>query len=122
MRPLSTDPIAVGGEARGISGDGRIIVGKTTLPGIGAFIWDEEHGIRSLQTVLVEDYGLEAQLAGWQRLEAAWAISLDGSTIVGSGRNANGDLEAFRVVLPEPGGLLILTSLLAAFSMRRPRR
>ncbi len=117
-QPLCDGPFATGDEARGISGDGHIVVGKTKS--LGAFIWDEVHGMRSLQTVLVDEYGLGNELDGWQ-LSAAHAISLDGTTIVGTGRDPAGNTEAWRAVIPEPGGLLAAFLLLPLALRRAPR-
>ncbi|MCX7424968.1 MAG: dockerin type I domain-containing protein [Planctomycetia bacterium] len=83
--------------ALGVSADGSVVVGRD-ING-GAFIWDAAHGERSLQDVLVNDYGLD--LSGWNLLDAT-DISPDGKTIVGWGSNAGG-FEAFRATIPEPG-------------------
>jgi probable HAF family extracellular repeat protein len=81
-----------------LSTDGSIIVGgsfKDRSHGT-AFIWDSTHGMRSLQSVLLNDYGLK--LIGWN-LQSANAITPDGSVIVGWGTNTSGQQEAFRVML-----------------------
>jgi hypothetical protein len=52
--------------------------------------------MRSLQEVLVKDYGLE--LTGWA-LKMAKAVSDDGLTIVGKGINPDGKEEAWLVRL-----------------------
>jgi probable HAF family extracellular repeat protein len=69
--------------ATAVSADGSIVVGEsfTDLPGGGAFIWDETHGMRQLHAVLL-DAGLD--VAGWT-LSVATGISADGRTIIGSG-------------------------------------
>ena len=105
----------MGGEARGISGDGSIIVGKTKP--LGAFIWDASHGLRSLKSVLSEDFGLQNDLNGWV-LDEAYAISLDGTTIVGTGHNA-GATEAWRAVIPEPAALWLTIAPLVLLFRRR---
>ena len=71
--------------AAGISADGSTIVG-TAGAGVNdrAFIWDEVHGMRDLQQVLEDDYGLN--LTGW-RFQRAVGISADGRTIAGWGYN-----------------------------------
>jgi probable HAF family extracellular repeat protein/parallel beta-helix repeat protein len=88
-------------KAHGVSADGSVIVGKsvTSTDYYEAFIWDAENGIRSLQNVLVGDYGLE--LTGWT-LFSAYDISNDGLTIVGYGRNPDGYPEGWIATIPEP--------------------
>jgi predicted outer membrane repeat protein len=86
--------------ARGVSGDGSIVVGfieSNQDETRDAFIWDASHGMRILQDLLETEYGVN--LAGW-RLLVAWDISDDGTTIVGRGLNPQGAEEAWRVVLP----------------------
>jgi probable HAF family extracellular repeat protein len=74
--------------AMGVSADGSVIVGwGTTAQGQRAFIWDEANGMRSLQDVLTNVYGLD--LTGWT-LTNAYDISADGTTIVGRGSSPNG--------------------------------
>jgi uncharacterized membrane protein len=72
------------------SGDGAIAVGY--MAGLGATIWSSVDGLRSLQAVLVTDYGLD--LTGWT-LTTARDCSSDGLTIVGNGVNPQGDTEAW---------------------------
>jgi probable HAF family extracellular repeat protein len=81
--------------------NGSIIVGSSAVDRdhATAFIWDAGHGIRSLQTVLATDCGLD--LTGWN-LQSASGITPDGSAIVGWGVNPSGQKEAFRVVLVAP--------------------
>jgi hypothetical protein len=64
-----------------------------------AFIWDADHGMRSLESVLVNDYGVD--LGGWS-LSNAKDVSADGRVIVGYGHNANRDSEAFLAQVPGP--------------------
>ena len=66
------------------SADGSVIVGSSWTAYVDdkAFIWTEADGMRDLQDVLVNDYGLD--LANWELTEAV-AISDDGMTIVGNG-------------------------------------
>lgn len=98
--------------AYGISGDGSFIVGQSyagdgvTTP--AAFLWDEVHGMRSLQEVLTNEFELD--LTGWQ-LTSAKDISSDGNFIVGEGINPSGDSEAWLVRLvavPEPTSIGLL--------------
>jgi hypothetical protein len=55
--------------------------------------------MRSLQSVLTNDFGLD--LAGWQ-LTIARGISADGLTITGYGVNPNGNTEAWVAYLGAP--------------------
>jgi uncharacterized membrane protein len=83
--------------AEDVSHDGSVIVGDAMFDATGtadAFIWTAEQGMRRLKEVLVDDYGLAASLSGWTELGAR-AISADGRTIVGRGRNPFGLNEAF---------------------------
>lgn len=71
------------GVAFSCTSDGRVIVGWTTThQGKRAFVWDAQHGMRLLSDVLTLDYGLN--LNGWT-LEEAFAVTPDGSVIVGRG-------------------------------------
>lgn len=100
------------------SGDGSVIVGHgTTDLGYEAFIWDEINGMRSLRTVLVNDYGLS--LDGWT-LEIAFDVSYDGTTIVGMGVNPSGIGEAWVAHIPEPTtGILLACGVMLAARRRQ---
>ena len=78
--------------------NGEVVVGGSySGPTTGkAFIWDAEHGMRQLQSVLETDYGLD--LSEWD-LQSASGITPDGNVIVGWGKNPDGNMEGFRVVL-----------------------
>ena len=53
--------------ARGVSADGSIIVGQCYgEAGFEAFIWDAAIGMRSVRQVLVSQFDLGANLAGWK--------------------------------------------------------
>jgi hypothetical protein len=65
--------------AMDVSGDGSTLIGYSDD---GPFIWDATHGMRNIQQVLVDDYGLD--LSGWT-IQNVTAISADGRTIVGNG-------------------------------------
>lgn len=95
-------------QARDITADGSIVVGMGTTGTAGsnyeAFIWDEYDGMRSLQSVLENEYSLD--LAGWILQEAS-GISSDGSAIVGYGINPDGYMEAWIAITPEPATILL---------------
>lgn len=83
--------------AEDVSSDGSVIVGYSySDSGKEAFVWDESNGMRSLKSVL-EGSGVD--VTGWT-LSTAEGISDDGSVIVGSGTNPDGNPEAFRAVIP----------------------
>ena len=112
------DLLELGDTVRAVSGDGSVIVGRSTA---GSFIWDAQHGVRNLRKVFEDDYGLSFD--GVESMGAA-DLSHDGRVIVGSAyRGATLDFEAFRVVIPEPSttALLIagLFTLLAFVALRK---
>jgi len=81
---------------RGVSDDGTVAVGLANFdPNDGgvAFIWDTQHGIRNLQSVLVDTYGL-AGAAGWSQIEPT-GLSADGRVICGIGFNLDGAQEGW---------------------------
>lgn len=116
--------------ASDVSANGSVVVGQgfSTL-GFEAFIWDKVNGMRSLQNVLTNDFGLD--LRGW-RLSRAAGISADGLTIVGSAYNPSNRNEAWIAQLdaqtvqpvPEPSTLLgsVLLMGFGAFFQRRQQR
>ncbi len=113
-------------EAYNATADGGIVVGqsRTTLIDGDAFIWTAADGMRSLQAVLTNEYGLGPSMVGW-RLSAASDISDDGRVIVGYGRAPSGRLEGFAVVIPEPATIWLLIAaaavILIATRARRVR-
>ena len=117
---LAATALHPNGTATGVSADGSIVVG-TVSSGLdaAAFIWDAAHGTRELKDVLRTDYGLD--LTGWT-LEGAAAVSADGTTIVGTGRNPSGNREAWAVVIPEPAGLTPVLLALIPLSRGARRR
>jgi probable HAF family extracellular repeat protein len=127
MKGLGTLPsLGITSIALAVSADGSVIVGYVGAssifgPSVGAFIWDETHGMRSLRGVLVDDFALD--LTGWT-LTSATGVSADGSTIVGEGINPDGFNEGWIAVLPVPepamewlGAAAIMS--LAYFARRR---
>lgn len=106
--------------AMGISGDGSLIVGSWGHDEYGhtvweftesvvpeetvwvpewPFIWDAEHGCRDLREALVNECGLD--LGDFQILSAD-AISADGYTVAGAGKNGLGSGQAWVAHLLEP--------------------
>jgi len=106
------------GQALAVNADGSVIVGW----GFGPFIWDEWNGMRDLEHVLEDDFGLD--LTGW-RLDRATGVSADGTVIVGYGRNPQGDQEAWIAVIPVPEPsrwLLLAAGLGCLMGLRRVSR
>lgn len=100
--------------ALGVSTDGSVIVGYGGLNGYdAAFLWTEQMGMVALHDLLVNN---GVNLNGW-RLEEATAVSADGQTIVGSGRNPAGQHEAWLAVIPEPSSAILI--LLAMVLLNR---
>jgi uncharacterized membrane protein len=117
MRELPGVPDGMPFKPNAISADGSVIVGQS---GGLAAVWDEAHGLRLLQDVLVRDYGLD--LTGWT-LQNALGVSADGKTIVGGGPSPGGQPgEGFVVVLPEPAAGATATVMLSMIALRRRRR
>jgi probable HAF family extracellular repeat protein len=82
------------------SENGSIVVGYDGNVG-GAFVWDAQHGARSIHTVLTANFGLD--LTGWT-LQVAYDVAADGETIVGSGTNPQGQPEAWIARIPRQTG------------------
>jgi len=84
--------------AEGITADGSAVWGSSESASHQkhAFIWDETNGMRNVQDMLTNDYGLD--LTGWS-LSITEGISDDGRVIIGYGRNPSGNTEAWMAVL-----------------------
>jgi uncharacterized membrane protein len=80
-----------------VSTGGQRVVGST-ISGTAAMVWDSGSGARNLREVLINDYGLGAELNGWT-LTHANGISDDGSVIAGRGIH-NGVTEAWVAIAP----------------------
>jgi len=102
MTGLGSLPGAIASQARAVSADGSLIVGEATFElsplQTEAFLWNETDGIRSLASVLMDDFGID--LSGWT-LTRASGISADRRTIVGEGVNPSGFPEGWIAVLPQ---------------------
>lgn len=112
--------------AHGVSGDGSLVVGES---GSDAFVWDELHGMRDLETVLL---AAGADLLGVE-LQQASDISADGQTIVGIGFDPEvGGQTAWIVTgvtqavldptvpaLPWPGAIALCVALVLGATGRR---
>jgi len=100
MTILDSAPIYVFGPIAA-SGDGSVVVGEKIFPELGvdghrAVMWTASHGLRAVQDVLEDDFGLD--LTGWH-LQRATDVSGDGRVITGYGRNSRGLREAWRAEL-----------------------
>ncbi len=103
-------------EAWSVSGDGSIIVGSgITLSGRDAFIYDSSYGMRNLQSVLTNEYGLN--LTGWQ-LTYALSISSNGQAIVGEGIDPSGNQEAWLASIPGFSTLALSANSITLRAMR----
>jgi probable HAF family extracellular repeat protein len=114
-----------------VSADGSIIVGdsrddtgqidpisRQLVFGSTPFIWDQAHGMRSLNEVLAN---LGMNLTGWQ-LGQIRGISDDGMTIIGNGVDPAGQYKGWIATIPEPALLLPLTVLATLLRRAKPHR
>ncbi len=85
------------GDPYAISDDGKKIVGRSD-DGLGAFLWIEGEGVRSLEEILETDHGIDMSD---YTLNNARDISADGKYIVGYGSSPQSTVEAWRVSLPD---------------------
>lgn len=80
-----------------VSGDGRVIIGRTLdSSDYGAFVWTEAGGARSIRAAL-ESAGVD--FTGWS-IDAPWSLSRDGKVAMGVGRCGE-TTTVYRLVLPE---------------------
>ena len=101
MVDLGTLPGDVSSDARGVNGDGSVVVGYSypsaySDDGYHAFRWTAAQGTVDLNTYLP---ALGIDLTGWTLTEAR-GVSDDGLTIAGNGLNTDGLPEAWVVYLP----------------------
>lgn len=113
---------AVDGDAYNIAyaatADGAMVVGEHERD---AFLWTDARGLRKLQDVLVDDFGLGSELDGW-RLAGAGDISDDGRVIIGYGFNPAQELEGFVVTVPEPSAMTLLMIAIVLLLLDRCRQ
>ena len=99
--------------ASGASADGSVVVGYSynANSDMKAFRWTLETGMES-----VEDWLSNAgvSIAAWSTLKNANGTNSDGSVVVGTGLNANGDEEAFIARVAGVVGLTDLSNSLAS--------
>jgi uncharacterized membrane protein len=112
------------GVAEAISGDGSLIGGWNATVAIyktDAVLWIDGTP-RSFQNMLANDFGLSAELNGWQLISID-AISADQHVFVGSGYAPDGGLQAWRAVItiPEPSRAKMCFSALACVAFVRLR-
>lgn len=117
--PTAGDCAAVDAAAKG-----AVIVGYCTAVGddLTAFIWTPAAGMEALLDHLAANG--TSGLDGWSRLTTALGISADGQWLVGTGINAQGLSEGFRVQLspvPAPPAFWLLVSGVADLGLRRFR-
>lgn len=120
---LSPDDFSSSAEFASAEGD-LIFGGSRSLDDSRWFVWRDGMGMREFSQILISDYGLESELAGWTDLRPT-DISDDSLTIVGTGVNPIGDREAWYVRLdrpigvPEPTAAAILVAALMVTTFYR---
>ncbi len=96
MHPLGILPGQANSVAQAVSFDGSVVVGGGNFGGGSkAFLWNAGDGMQDLSILLAQQ---GAGIAGWT-LERAEGVSADGRTIVGTGKDPNGNTAAWIVVL-----------------------
>ena len=111
-----------GGSVRSIaydvSADGSVVVGTSDSGIPDSFVWTAASGMLNLRDVLAA--GGATGFENWTSLYA-YGISGDGSTVVGFGRNPNGQDEAFvaNIAVPEPAAVSLAMFGVSAFAARR---
>jgi probable HAF family extracellular repeat protein len=95
-----------------VTQDGSIVVGTcgfnySSSSDSRAFIWDSVHGMRDLNVVLSDDYGLD--LGGWTLSEVI-SISGDGTKIFGSAYQGYSSYGMYWIAeIPEPATVLFVS-------------
>jgi probable HAF family extracellular repeat protein len=101
IKGLGTLPGMGTSEARGISADGLVVAGNSFSGGsIFAWVWDEFHGLRDLEDVLRQEYGLTPT----GHLRWANKISADRRTIVGTLLTSSSQNDVWVAYLDHPIG------------------
>ena len=97
-----------------------------------AMIWDEQHGMRLLEEVLVDDYNLDLQ--DFTSLREVWGISPDGQYLTGIGATSSfystfliympslENSEVSNPAIPEPSSLIVWCTLAFCFTRLRRRK
>ena len=107
-------------EATDVSADGSVIVGNgTSTSSPEAFYWTSNGGMQNLRELLIA--GGATGLTD-RRLTGASAVSSDGRTIVGIGRDGVGNREAWVATIPEPSTLTLAAITSFAFLAASARR
>lgn len=111
---------SVNSQATDVSADGSVVVGTSDSGVPDSFVWTAASGMLNLRDVLAA--GGATGFENWTSLHA-YGISGDGSTVVGYGRNPNGQDEAFvaNIKVPEPAAVSIAMFGVGAFAARRRR-
>ncbi|HEY4311351.1 MAG TPA: hypothetical protein VGN12_18020 [Pirellulales bacterium] len=111
-----------GSVAYATSADGSVIVGSAGGPtgGADAFIWNAADGTRELRSVLINDYGLGAQLANVYLIDAV-GISGNGEVIAGNAF-IGGQRVGYVVVLPEPATWTMAAAALVVIMLLAHKR
>ncbi|MGL5167813.1 MAG: autotransporter domain-containing protein [Afipia sp.] len=107
-------PSDIESNALAVSADGSVIVGYSRNDSwvSTAFRWTESTGMKSVQSLLT---AAGVNITGWH-LDSATGVSGDGSVIVGSGTDSNGDQQAWIARFSPIMGTGIITSAAVARS------
>jgi hypothetical protein len=104
--------------ANAVSSDGARVLGMMEGPGALDFVWDQEHGTRSLKDFLQNENGLN--LNGWQ-LNPGAVMDVSGNIIAGYGTDPQGQTEIWIAIIPEPTTMLLLGLGAVVIGRRRKR-
>jgi uncharacterized membrane protein len=104
IKGLGALPPPRSSSAYAVSADSLVIAGTWRSDALieRAFVWDEVHGVRDLENVLREEYGLTQLPLEW--LGVARGISADRRTIIGDNFSVPNMQEAWVVYLDHPIG------------------